>query len=37
MADGPKFHYSVVNDQVDDAFNVLVSIVVAESHKNIMR
>jgi guanylate kinase len=37
MADEPQFHYSVVNDRFDDAFDVLVSIVVAESHKNIMR
>ena len=33
MADEPQFHYSIVNDQIDDAFNVLASIVVAESHK----
>jgi guanylate kinase len=36
MADEPQFQYSIVNDQLDAAFDVLASIVVAESHK-IMR
>ena len=33
MSDEPQFQYSVVNDRIDDAFDVLASIVVAECHK----
>lgn len=33
MADEPHFQYSIVNNQIDDAFDVLASIVVAESHR----
>lgn len=33
MADEPQFQYSIINDRIDDAFDVLASIVVAESHK----
>ena len=33
MADEPQFQYSIINDRIDDAFDVLASVVVAESHK----
>lgn len=37
MADEPHFQYSIVNDRIDDAFDVLASIVVAESHRILTR
>ena len=33
LADESQFQYSIINDRLDDAFDILASIVVAECHK----